>query len=95
MSTRSLEVVCKWSEHVQRQHAPSNHTACAGWVDATLMLQKLMTTHSATVNHGCARRFVKPRTGSFLRQLLSTLRLVGTCLLARPRREVLLHAHHA
>ena len=49
----------KWSEHVQRRHAPSDHTACAGWADVTLMLQN-STKHLTTVSHGCARSLRKP-----------------------------------
>ena len=46
MSARSLEVVQRWSEHAQRQHAPSDHTACAGWADSTHTLQN--TRHPST-----------------------------------------------
>ena len=60
MSAGSLEIVYKGSEHVKRQHAPSDHTACAGWADATNMLQKLFTTQSATVSHGRTRSLLQP-----------------------------------
>ena len=50
MSSRSLRVVYRSFEHVQRQHAPSDHTACAGWADATLMRRKHLTTHVACSN---------------------------------------------
>ena len=50
----SLQRVYKGSEHVTRQHAPSNLTACAGWADAT-NCNKNWTTQWATVSHCCAR----------------------------------------
>ena len=59
-SGSSFQRVYRGSEHVQRQHASSDHTACAGWAVATNMLQKLLTTQSATVSHGCARSLLKP-----------------------------------
>ena len=59
MSARNLEAVhrksTKRSEHVQRQHAPSDHTACAGWAMPQTCKKKLLTTQSTTVSHGCAR----------------------------------------
>ena len=59
-SRSSPKEVYKESEHVQRQHAPSDHTACAAWTNATNTLQKLLTTQSATVSHGCTRSLLKP-----------------------------------
>ena len=34
---------------------PSDHTACAGSADTTIMLHKLLTTQSATVSHGSTK----------------------------------------
>ena len=55
----SLEVVYKGCEHVQRQHAPSDHTACAGWMPqhATKTIDK---SHTATVKHECVCSLLKP-----------------------------------
>ena len=72
-SRSSLQKVCKGSEHVQRQHAPSDHTSCAGWADATTMLQKLLTTQSANVSHGCARSLLKPCSASSNRSIRAFL----------------------
>ena len=36
-STRCLQELNKWSEHVQRPHAPPDRTASAGWADSNHM----------------------------------------------------------
>ena len=60
MSTRSLDVVYKWSEHVTRQHAPSDLTACAGWDRCHSHATKTLDKHWTTVSHGCARSLLNP-----------------------------------
>ena len=42
-STQSQQAVNRGSGHVHRQHAPSDHCACAGWADATTFHKKLLT----------------------------------------------------
>ena len=60
-SRSSPQKVYKGSEHVQRQHAPSDHTACTGWArchkHATKNSRQLQ---SPTVSHSCARSLLKP-----------------------------------